>query len=274
MLAKNTISAILVVYHEEKIIRRCLESLKGVVDEIIVVHDGECKDRTLEIAREFTDRIFVRPRVGCCNNHHPWAMKESKGEWILLIDADEFLSKELRQKIKTLATDATIDGYNFLWRFWDGEKYITKHWPYKPFLYRKNKMSFIGLSDSAMTTFGKIKNLNLVVEHRPNYNNFTWQVFRTKWMRWIKIRAQNYWQDFSAIEKFNAREKDWSPRFKFFRQHALLISPFAGLYYFLGTLKAGAWREGFWGWKIAVMMGIYYFLLWLQVWKERPRIKI
>lgn len=49
-LGEHSISACLVVRNEEAVIERCLESLAGVVDEIVLVHDGECEDRTLEIA--------------------------------------------------------------------------------------------------------------------------------------------------------------------------------------------------------------------------------
>ena len=44
---RQTISACLVVYNEEKVIRQCLDSIKGFVDEIILVHDGQCTDKTL-----------------------------------------------------------------------------------------------------------------------------------------------------------------------------------------------------------------------------------
>jgi Glycosyltransferases involved in cell wall biogenesis len=61
---RNKISACIVVYNEEKVIKRCLDSIKNVVDEIILVHDGPCKDRTLEIAKRYTNKIFIRPHVG------------------------------------------------------------------------------------------------------------------------------------------------------------------------------------------------------------------
>ena len=49
-LGPGTISACVVAHNEEAVIERCLASLDGVVDEIIFVHDGECRDRSLEIA--------------------------------------------------------------------------------------------------------------------------------------------------------------------------------------------------------------------------------
>src|SRR5947209_4203128 len=59
-----SISACLVVHDEEKLIERCLASLDGVVDEIVLVHDGPCTDRTLDIARGYGARVFERPRHG------------------------------------------------------------------------------------------------------------------------------------------------------------------------------------------------------------------
>ena len=46
----NRISACTIVFNEEKKIRPCLKSLQGCVDEIIVIHDGKCSDKTLKNA--------------------------------------------------------------------------------------------------------------------------------------------------------------------------------------------------------------------------------
>lgn len=62
--ALTKISACLVVRNEEKVIERCLNSLKGAVDEILIVHDGECGDNTLKIAKKFNADIFIRPMAG------------------------------------------------------------------------------------------------------------------------------------------------------------------------------------------------------------------
>ena len=62
---KDKISAIIPVYHGEKTIKETLKSLEeGVVDEIIVVHDGPCKDNTLKIARKYTKKIYVQSHKG------------------------------------------------------------------------------------------------------------------------------------------------------------------------------------------------------------------
>ena len=97
----NKISACLVVHNEEKVIRRCLDSIKNVVDEIIVVHDGPCTDKTMEIAREYGAKIYEQPFNGEAEKHRPFSYRMTSGAWILQIDADEYLSKITKEYKKT-----------------------------------------------------------------------------------------------------------------------------------------------------------------------------
>ena len=92
-----------VVHNEEAVIARCLESLDGVVDEVIVVHDGPCSDATLDIARGRGCRIFEGPRVGHAEYHRPFAYEQARCEWVLNVDGDEFLSEALRERLRQLA---------------------------------------------------------------------------------------------------------------------------------------------------------------------------
>jgi hypothetical protein len=56
---RPSVSACLVLRNEEAVVERCLRSLEGVVEEIVLVHDGECEDRTLEIAERHGCQIHV-----------------------------------------------------------------------------------------------------------------------------------------------------------------------------------------------------------------------
>ena len=106
MPEKNTISACLVVHNEEKLIGRCLESIKNLVDEIIVVHDGPCQDKTLEIAMNFTNKIFEREQIGSMEPHLAFAYNNSHSEWMMRIDADEFFEQQALSQIKQLVEKA------------------------------------------------------------------------------------------------------------------------------------------------------------------------
>ncbi len=145
LAAPGSVSACLVVRNEEAVVERCLESLEGVVDEIVLVHDGECQDRTLEIARRHGCRIFVRPLVGHAEASTVFAYEQARGESILSIDADEYLSQELRKRLRGLIADEEVNGYELLWRMWDGTRYVTENGPYKLALFRRSKVHLLGI---------------------------------------------------------------------------------------------------------------------------------
>ena len=95
-MARDKISACLTVGNEEKNIRRCMNSLKWA-DEIVVV-DSFSKDRTVEICREYTGRVYQHEWLGYVGQKE-LIKKMALHPWILFIDADEEVSPELRDEI-------------------------------------------------------------------------------------------------------------------------------------------------------------------------------
>ncbi|MCX7934277.1 MAG: glycosyltransferase family 2 protein [Planctomycetota bacterium] len=124
------LSAIIPCKNEEKNIRACLETVRWA-DEIMVVDSGS-SDRTLEIAREFTDRILSHPYVNSAAQKN-WAIPQAAHEWVLIVDCDERVTPALRAEIQNLlATSPECDGYRIRrdnWFFgqriyhcgWDGD---------------------------------------------------------------------------------------------------------------------------------------------------------
>jgi glycosyltransferase involved in cell wall biosynthesis len=254
---KEKISACLVLHNEEKLIRRCLASIKDVVDEIIVVHDGKSQDKTLEICQEYGAKIFVRDYIGEAEPHRPFSFKQAKHEWILQIDADEFLSQSLRQNIKELILNKEVAGYEFFWPIWDGEKKISSSWPHKRCLYRKKAISFLGIPHFVVEINGITKKNQLVLEHQPKYNNYTWHTFKRKFRRWARIQAQFYLKKYADIEKFNCPGNDWPLKIKLRVKFPLLFIPIDLIITFLKNLISGGYKEGLIGLKVAVMIGSY-----------------
>lgn len=258
----NKISANLVVHNEEKLIRRCLESIKDVVDEIIVIHDGECQDKTLAICREYTDKIFIRDFVGVAEPHRPFGFEQASGEWILQIDADEFLSDKLREKIKDLALNNNdANAYEFLWRLWDGRQYITKNWPHKRCLFKKNALSYLGIPNFVAEINGKVTISDLCLEHQPTYNNYTLITIKNKWKKWAKLQAEIYREDFLKINKFNYQFDFWPKKIQFRKKHPLLLMPADFTVTVIKNLLSGGYKEGLIGYKVAFMIGIYRALV-------------
>ena len=98
-----SITLSMIVKNEENYLRECLQSVKGVVDEIIIVDTGST-DSTIKIAEEFNSKIFRFEWINDFSAARNFALSKSTCDWILYLDADERLSpnskKELVQKIK------------------------------------------------------------------------------------------------------------------------------------------------------------------------------
>jgi glycosyltransferase involved in cell wall biosynthesis len=98
----STISSVVITYNEENNIRECLESLKWT-NEIIVV-DSNSKDKTTEIAKQYTDKI-IKTDILSFSIKRNMAFHVASSEWIIWIDADEIISDELKEEIKKIIND-------------------------------------------------------------------------------------------------------------------------------------------------------------------------
>jgi glycosyltransferase involved in cell wall biosynthesis len=94
--------------NEEENIKDCLKSVKWA-DEIIIV-DSFSRDKTVEIAKEYTSKIFQKKWMGYGKQKN-LALEKTTEEWILNIDADERVTKELAQEIKEAIQRNQYDGY-------------------------------------------------------------------------------------------------------------------------------------------------------------------
>jgi glycosyltransferase involved in cell wall biosynthesis len=97
---KQTLSVVVSAYNEEKTLARCLASVP-FADEIIVV-DNESRDSTVEIAKKFTKKIYSQKNILMLNTNKNYGFAKSTGDWILNLDADEEIPKELAGEIETI----------------------------------------------------------------------------------------------------------------------------------------------------------------------------
>lgn len=93
------LSVALAVYNEEAMLSECLESIKDIADEIVLV-DGGSTDGTVRIAKSFGAKVIKTTNPKMFHINKQKALEACKGEWILQLDADERVSKELSKEIK------------------------------------------------------------------------------------------------------------------------------------------------------------------------------
>ena len=97
------ISAAIITYNEARNIERCLNSLIGVADEIVVVDSGST-DATVDICRRYGCSVTTRPFTGY-GSQRQYAAGLAHNRYVLSIDADEVLSDNLRQSLMQLKAD-------------------------------------------------------------------------------------------------------------------------------------------------------------------------
>ncbi|MGH9755925.1 MAG: glycosyltransferase family 2 protein [Blastocatellia bacterium] len=93
------ISATIIIHNEEINIAEVCETVSWA-DELVIV-DSDSTDRTVEIARRYTDKVFNRPFQGY-KDKHEFADSRTTGDWIFWIDADERVTPELRESIENV----------------------------------------------------------------------------------------------------------------------------------------------------------------------------
>jgi glycosyltransferase involved in cell wall biosynthesis len=106
----SSLSAYIIVKNEARDLPGCLESLKGVADQVIVVDDNS-SDNTVILAKEWGAKIYSRQLDGY-GTQKQFALNQCTGEWVLSIDADERLTPDLSKEIKDIIGRAEgPDGY-------------------------------------------------------------------------------------------------------------------------------------------------------------------
>ena len=138
------ISVIIITSNEEINIEDCLHSVEWS-DEIIVV-DSQSQDKTVEIAKKFTTKVFIKKWEGY-SAQKKYALSLAENEWVLSLDADERITPELRDEIK-LSIKKDFDGYKIPRENYFLGKHITGCGWNEDYQLRLFKKSKTGLTDS------------------------------------------------------------------------------------------------------------------------------
>ncbi|MCX6704284.1 MAG: glycosyltransferase family 2 protein [Candidatus Woesebacteria bacterium] len=111
----TNLSVILAVRNEEENIGRCLDSIKGIAYEIVMV-DEHSTDKTVEIAKKYGAKIFLEPHHDLFHITKQIALEKATGEWILQLDADEVVTPELAKEITSTVHGSPPTVHNDLYK--------------------------------------------------------------------------------------------------------------------------------------------------------------
>jgi len=112
MAAKLTI--IVPTFNSRRTLRKCLESAKWA-DEVLIV-DSFSTDDTLEIARQYTDRILQHEYVNSATQKN-WIIPQAEHEWVMILDSDEVITEDLKHRIQgLLESPGDVDAFRILRR--------------------------------------------------------------------------------------------------------------------------------------------------------------
>ena len=253
-MKKIAISACIITYNEERNIQRCLESVKWV-DEIVVV-DSYSTDKTVDIVKKYTTHCIQRSWSGHVAQKNK-ALEYATNEWVLSLDADEWISPELKVEIEETLQKRALSWDGFIMprsSFYLGRWIQHGGWQpdLKLRLFKKSKGRWGGKNPHDKVILdGKSKRLNNPIYHH-NYRDLSHQIKTIE--SYSRISSAELFKD---GQKFRFSDLLLRPPFRFFRDY---------------FLKQG-FRDGLPGLIIAVNTSFYVFIKYAKLWERQKNQK-
>jgi glycosyltransferase involved in cell wall biosynthesis len=247
------LSIVLVTLNEEKNIDRCLGSVRWA-DEIVVV-DSFSVDRTVEIAKKYTPRVYQHEYPGTSRQVER-GIGYATGDWIFVIDADEEMSKELAAEVRgVLAGNGDVVGYEFIRKPRAFGRWI-EHGGWFP--------------DWQFRFFRKD---SYVAEHQEIHGGFTTKGKRGRLSGYLYHHT--YETIYAYVEKMNeytslhvSNKLKADPQAEA-RWHNLMLNPAS--HFLRMYLSNRGYRDGFHGLVLSLLDATYSFLLYAKLWEYRMR---
>jgi (heptosyl)LPS beta-1,4-glucosyltransferase len=231
-----------------------------LADEIIVV-DMHSEDKTRKIARQFGAKVFLHERTGYVEPARNFAISKARGEWILVLDADEKIGRSLAKRLKEIAEarDSNVDYVlmprkNIIFGKWIQN---SRWWPdYLPRFFRKGKVIWPKQIHQKPELKGNIFTLpdseKLAIVHY-NYNSLDQFLDRAR--RYAEVQATELIKE----KKYKLSAAD------------LVLKPLGE---FLSRFfSGGGYRDGIHGLALAILQSYATALIYLKVWEKRKYVE-
>lgn len=169
-----TISLCMIVKNEEDVLARCLDSLEGLMDEIIIVDTGST-DRTKEIAARYTDKIYDFEWIDDFSAARNFAFSKATKEYIYSADADEVLSEENRERFRVMK-QALIPEIEIVQMKYGNQLHFGTVYnfdeEYRPKLFKRlREFQWIEAIHETVRLDPVVYDSDIVITHRPHANH-------------------------------------------------------------------------------------------------------
>lgn len=260
MSKKIKLSVVLATFNEEKNLDRCLKAVKDWAGEIIVV-DSSPNDKTVKIARKYTDQVIKTSYQAMFHLNKQMAIDKAKGDWILQLDADEVVSEELKNEILKIINNETIEqsSHKIVAYYLPRKNYFLGRWLKKGGQYPDYVIRFFKQGQAhlpchsvheQMKVKGKAGHLNGHLLHYP-FPNFS--EYFNKLNRYTTLRSQELSQDQVSLNQFNT--------LKF-----LVFIPLKKFFSIFILFKG--FQDGFRGFIFALFSGLQEAIAYLKYWEK------
>ncbi|WP_010256819.1 glycosyltransferase family 2 protein [Myroides injenensis] len=215
----NNLTLLIPTKNEASCIASCILSAKDIVDEIIVI-DSYSVDDTVEIAKEYGAKIIQR-EFDNFSNQKNFAIPQAKNEWILLLDADEQLTEELKAEIKDLVNSNHLNDHKAYWVY-RKNYFFERPINYSGFqkdkvirLFSKNDCQYKNFVHENLVVNGTTGFLNNKLYHNT-YKGFDNHVQKLNY--YATLQAKDYDKKTDKIGLFHFIIK---PGFRFFKHYII-----------------------------------------------------
>lgn len=248
---------VLATYNEEENIRRCLDSVRGWVDEIVIV-DGTSSDNTAKIAKEeYHAKVIIKPNQANFHINKQKAIDAAQFHWILQLDADEVVGKPLKNEIEGLLRtedkEEKNSGYWIPRKNWFLGRFLLKGGQYPDYTLRlyengKGKLPQKDVHEQAFVD-GEVGYMKEALLHYP-YKNFSF--YLSKWNRYNKFEGRLLKEEF--------RDKSFEKKMIYFFQY-ILIKPIWWFIWVYGRHKGfmDGWQGFVFAFFSAIRFPVSYF---------------
>lgn len=246
------ISVIINTRNEEKNLPRALTSVRQLADEVVVV-DMESTDQTVKIAKKVGAKVYSHKPTGYVEPARNFALRQAQGDWILILDADEEIGKELKNKLKEITWRPKADFYRLSRKNIIFGKWIkhSRWWPdYNIRFFRKGAVVWSEIIHSVPETHGKGLDLEATEENAiVHYHYDSIEQFVERLNRYTTEHAKLLVKD---GYKFSWQDVVKKPTAEFISR------------YFVGE----GYKDGVHGLALAGLQAFSELALYLKVWQH------